>query len=271
MYTDTTPKIAFDDLGEGDVTLLHLSGWCANRTVFRPLLPLAAASHRAIALDWRGHGASATPEGDFGEAELVADAISVIEFAGAERVVPVALAHSGWVAIELRRRLGPERVPGIVLLDWMPLGAPAPFFGALEGLQDEQRWKETRAGLFSMWTTGLDLPALDAHIAEMGEYGEDMWSRAGREIARSFAAYGTPVAALDALAPRCPTLHVYAQPADEAFLRAQREYAAGHPWFRVSQLDARSHFPMFEVPEQLQLAVDEFVATLPAPRHVRVP
>ena len=37
---------------------------------------------------------------------MVADALAVIEAAGIEQVVPVAASHSGWVAIELRRRLG---------------------------------------------------------------------------------------------------------------------------------------------------------------------
>lgn len=262
MYTTTRPRVAFDSLGHGETDLLYLPGWCANRTVFRPLLPLAARAHRALALDWRGHGDSDAPSADFGEADLVEDALAVIAAADADRVIPVALAHSGWVAIELRRRLGADRVPGLVLLDWMPLGAPAPFFVALEGLQDPTQWQSVRAGLFEMWTTGLDIPALDAHIAEMGHYGAAMWARAGREIATSFGAYGTPLAAIDALGGHCPTLHVYAQPADEEFFVAQQQFAAEHPWFHVARLAARSHFPMFELPEALQAAIDDFVATV---------
>ena len=43
---------------------------------------------------------------------------------GADRIVPVALAHAGWVAIELRRRLG-KKIPAIVLVDWIVLDLPA--------------------------------------------------------------------------------------------------------------------------------------------------
>ena len=61
--------------------------------------------------------------------------------------MPVALSHAGWVAVELRRRLGARRVPGIVLLDWMVLGTPSGFDGALAGLQDDTAWADVRAAL----------------------------------------------------------------------------------------------------------------------------
>jgi hypothetical protein len=64
------------------------------------------------------------------------------------------------------------------------------------------------------------------------------------------------------LDPPPPTLHLYAQPADPEFLDAQRRYAAERGWFRVHRLDARSHFPTFEVPGEESAAVEEFVAEL---------
>jgi hypothetical protein len=57
---------------------------------------------------------------------------------GARQVVPLAISHSGWVAIELRRRLG-SRMPVVVLLDWLVLEPPAPFLDALAALQDPER------------------------------------------------------------------------------------------------------------------------------------
>jgi len=98
-------SIAYDDLGKGEPALLLLPGWCANRTVFKNLAPLCGAHRRTLALDWRGHGESGAASEDFGIEELVEDAVSVMEASSAERIVPVALSHAGWVAIELRRRL----------------------------------------------------------------------------------------------------------------------------------------------------------------------
>ncbi|MEU7875812.1 alpha/beta hydrolase [Dactylosporangium sp. NPDC049140] len=261
--TVTTPApIACDDLGTGDPALLFLPGWCGDRTVFDPLLPLTARHRRAIAMDLRDHGGSGRTEADFGTAEVVQDAIDLLGQAGVERVVPVGLSHAGWAAIELRRRLGAQRVPGIVLLDWMVLGPPPGFLDALAGLQRPEAWQEVRSELFAMWTSGIDVDALHHYVEGMAGYGFRHWRRAGREIAAAFAAQGTPLAALERLDTPCPTLHLYAQPGDDAVLAAQRGYAADHPWFRVHCLKARSHFPMFEVPQELAAAVEEFLCTL---------
>src|SRR5262245_42218323 len=116
-------QISYDDLGHGEPALLFLHGWCANRTVFRPLVERCSTHRRTLALDFRGHGRSAVPTSDFGFDGLVEDALAVIEASGAEHIVPVALAHAGWAAIELRRRLR-ARIPKLVLLEWLILEAP---------------------------------------------------------------------------------------------------------------------------------------------------
>ena len=59
-----------------------------------------------------------------------------------------------------------------------------------------------REGLFAMWSTGVSDPAVHAYIASMADYGFDMWSRAGREIERAFAAVPVPLAALINLIPK---------------------------------------------------------------------
>lgn len=262
MHTATELRIAFDDIGDAGPALLFLPGWCGHRTVFRDLLPKSALHHRSIALDWRGHGGSDTPDGDFGNDDLVADALAVIERAGVDRVVPVGVAHAGWVALGVREALGAARVPGVVLVDWMVLGPPPGFLDALAGLQDRGAWESVRAGLFTMWTTGVNLPALDANIAEMATHGFADWARGAREIADQFTKYGSPLAALEQLQP-CPALHVYAQPADDGFLAAQRGYAEEHPWFDVERLDAKSHFPTLEVPASVADSIARFTRRLP--------
>jgi pimeloyl-ACP methyl ester carboxylesterase len=119
-----------------------------------------------------------------------------------------------------------------------------------------------RAGLFAMWTDGVDSPAVHADVASMGEYGVGMWSGAGREIERSFAAEPVPAIAFGDFTPSCPILHVYAQPRDPGHLAAQQACAAEPPWFRVHRVGATSHFPCLEVPDEVAAVVDEFVAGL---------
>jgi pimeloyl-ACP methyl ester carboxylesterase len=244
----TTAGIAFDDVGDGDTALLLLSGWGGPRTVYWPLLTRLAPHVRAIAMDYRGHGGSAPVTGDFGYAELLADAKSVIDAAGVSRVIPVGLSHGGWAALDLRRSLGAARVPAIGLIDWMVLGAPPPFFDALAGLQTDQ-WAAVRERLFTMWTTGVTAPAVHAYIEEMRRADGPMWQRAAREIAKRFAAEPQPLAVIER--DPCPTVHIYAQPADPGYLAAQQDYATGHPWFAAHRVAASSHFPMLEAPDQV--------------------
>ncbi|MBI4965023.1 MAG: hypothetical protein HY913_17240 [Desulfomonile tiedjei] len=57
-----------------------------------------------------------------------------------------------------------------------------------------------------------------------------------------------------------PVLHLYAQPEDPRYFAAQEDFSAAHPWFHVTKLEARSHFPMFEMPDEMATAIERFVA-----------
>ena len=175
-------RIDYTDAGRGEPVLLLLPGWCATRAVFGELARLCASHRRVLALDWRGHGASESATGDFGAVELVKDAFAVVEASGAQQVVPVALAHAGWVAIELRRKLG-ERIPKIILLDWIIFAPPASFESALVALQDEHQCEHTRDRLLSGWLEGVTNPAVSEFVHHvMG----DLVSACGRAPAGRF-------------------------------------------------------------------------------------
>lgn len=252
-------QISYDDRGQGEPVLLFMPGWCAGRTVFDELARQCATRRRTLVLDWRGHGYSSRPSHDFGAADLVDDALAVIEASHADLVVPVALSHAGWVAIELRRRLG-ARIPKLVLLDWIVLEAPPPFLGALQSLQNPEQFEQTRSQLFSMWLHGPHIPALTRYVREdMGSYPFEMWARAGREIGAAYTKAGSPLQALANLEPPVAALHLYAQPDDPGYLAAQQSFSGAHPWFQVSKLDAHSHFPMYEVPDEMAKAIERFV------------
>lgn len=253
-------RIRYDDRGEGGPVLLLLPGWCVSRKVFADLPHLSAARRQAIALDWRGHGESQAAPVPFGAEELVEDAIAVIEASGARSVVPVALSHAGWIAIELRRRLG-DRIAKLVLIDWLVQEAPPPFLRVLEASQSPDRWSTARDLLLSIWLRGVDDDALKCFIpSDMGAYGFDMWARAGREIEAADRRWGSPLAALAGLEAKLPVLHLYAQPDDPRYLAAQQTFASGHPWYSVVKLDARSHFPMFEVPQEMSAEIERFIS-----------
>lgn len=255
-------EIVYDDLGKGEPALLFMPGWCSDRRVFQDLVLRFSVHHRILALDWRGHGESGSSKDDFGNEALVSDALAVIEASKARQVIPVALAHSGWIAIELRRRLG-ACIPKLVLVDWILTEPSQQFLEVLKGMQDPDRWKDAVEEIFSLWLHGVNNnnnPRLINFVRQvMGSYGFDMWARAAREIGRAYAESRSPLYALSLLRPPVSVLHIYAQPPDPNYLTIQQEFASSHPWFSVYRLEARSHFPMFEVPDEMVTAIEQFI------------
>ncbi len=253
--------IEYADLGRGEPALLFLPGWCSTREAFGKLPDMAAQQRRSLALDWRGHGKSGAADRDFGTEGLVEDALAVIAASGARNVIPVSKAHAGWVAIELRRRLK-SRIPKLVLVDWLLLDAPAPFVSVLRNLQDPVHWEESRNRLFATWLEGVsNEEIIDFVRLRMGSFSKEMWGRSGREIAAAYKKHFSPLRALEKLNPALPVMHIYAQPSDPAYYQAQQSFAESHPWFSFHRVNAISHFPTLEVPEEICEAIEKFVAS----------
>lgn len=250
-------RIEYEEHGpaSGDAVLLCLPGWCVDRGFFTQLATHLASHRRVVLLDWRGHGASSAPAGDFGHAELLEDALAVIEASGAKSVIPIAQAHGGWVAIELAKRLG-ARVPGVVALSWLVLEPPPPFLGVLDALVDPARWEGARDRLFAMWTDGAPADVAERVRRGMGAYGFEMWARAARCIGTEYARHASALRAVAALPGPPRVLHLFSQPRDPAFLDAQQGFAREHPWFGVQRLDATSHFPALEAPAATAAAIE---------------
>jgi len=251
--------IDYVDDGLGDPALLLLPGWCGTRAAFDPVRDLLRTQRRVLALDWRGHGASAAPPGDFGEEDLVHDALAVIADSGARSVVPVALAHAGWVGIDLRRRLG-GRIPGLVVVDWMVTEAPQSFLTTLEDIRLDADRDDAIAGLLQKWQGGVTDPDLAGLLADMGAASSEMWDRAAREIEGSYARHGSPLRALSGLEQPLPVLHLVPSEGDPLSFERHRAWAAEHHWYHAAELPARSHFPLFEAPREAADEIERFVA-----------
>jgi pimeloyl-ACP methyl ester carboxylesterase len=251
-------RIHSDDRGSGEPALLFLTGWCSSLERWEKVADRASGRRRVLAFDWRGHGLSDPAPGDFGLDELVEDALAVVEASGVETFVPCAASHSGWVALELRRRLG-ERVPKLVHADWM-LAVPSERYMDVIRQLDSPNWEEARDTLFRIWAAGVDTPDIREVLAVMDRHGEEMWRRSGREIGASYEREGCPLDAFERLEPPAPVLHAYGQPHDPEYLELQRLYAAEHDWFTVLKLDARTHFAMLEEAPRLADAIESFVS-----------
>jgi pimeloyl-ACP methyl ester carboxylesterase len=250
--------IEYEDRGGGEPALLFLTGWCSSRERWENVAEIESARRRVLGFDWRGHGGSGDAPGDFGVEEMVEDALAVVAASGVETFVPCAASHSGWVALELRRRVG-ERVPRLFHADWM-LTVPSERYLEVIRQLDSEEWPQARDTLFTIWAAGVDTPEIRRVLGVMAEHGEEMWRRSGREIGASYARGGSPFEAFAALEPPVPVRHVYGQPQEPAYLELQREYAAEHDWFSVVKLDATTHFAMIEAAPEVADAIEDFVA-----------
>jgi pimeloyl-ACP methyl ester carboxylesterase len=261
---DGGPRLGIDELGHGEPALLLLTGWCSSRARWALAAPRLAARRRVVNFEWRGHGDSERAEQDFGLEELVRDALAVVAASGLHTFIPCSASHSGWVAIELRRRLG-DRVPAIVHLDWMVTEPSSSYMQLIGELQSEQRWPNARDALFEIWRAGDERGEISDAIAVMRQQGGDMWLRSGREIEASYGRHGSPLRALAALAPPPRVLHLYGQPDAQDYLDAQQRFASAHSWFTVRRVPARTHFSMIETPAEVAAAIEEFASGIPEP------
>ncbi|AEI68801.1 alpha/beta fold hydrolase [Corallococcus macrosporus] len=267
VHTRGGARIRYDDVGQGEPALLFLPGWCTTRASFQKLLPRCSAFRRVLSVDLRGHGESEGGGSDFDSTTVLEDLLALVEASGARHIVPVAMSHAGWWALDLRRALGPTRVPRMVLLDWIATEPTPTFLHAVRGLQTE-RWSEVRDTLLQGWLKGLDDASIRRFVRDdMGAFDEAMWARAGREIEAAYAREGSPLHALAALEPMPLTMHLYARPESHDYLAAQVDFGVEHPGFHVLKLPATSHFPALEVPDMVAAGIEALVSAREVPIH----
>ena len=132
----------------------------------------------------------------------------------------------------------------------------------VEGLASPDKWQQARDTLFGIWLEGVNnLEVIKFVREEMGSYSAEMWMRSGREIGAGYIKDGSPLEAFTTLKPHVPVLHIYAQPPEQEYLAVQESFAKDNPWFKVHKLEAKSHFPTFELPDEIATAIKKFVAS----------
>ncbi|MHC2105462.1 alpha/beta fold hydrolase [Methylobacterium sp. CM6246] len=114
--------------------LLLINGWTGDHGIFTPQIRHFSKTHRVVAVDLRGHGASDAPEQDYtmeGFAEDIAWQCRTLGL-----VKPLVIGHSlgGAVALELCGR-HPDLAAGLVMIDTIVLPSPdAAGMAEIEGL-----------------------------------------------------------------------------------------------------------------------------------------
>jgi len=156
--------LAVDDGGEGGPAIVLVHSLAGNSGHWQAQLAHLRASHRAVALNLRGHGLSDPPaNGDYAIESLAGDVAAVADRLGLERFALVGHSMGGGVALAYAG-MHAGRVERLLLLDaigdgtQIPAGEIEPFLAAL----DSPAYAETIEGY---WATisGTD-PAVQARL-----------------------------------------------------------------------------------------------------------
>ncbi len=254
--------ISYQDNGPRDAPVVVLmSGWCHDHRLFDQLVPHLESDLRVLCIDWRGHGADRTPIPDFGYAEQADDVITVLDHLGVDRFLPLSHSHGGWANLEIADRVGTERAPRVLVVDWLMTPPAADFAAGLAAIQDPATWIEGRQGLYDVWLNGQHQERVERHLSEeMSGFDFEMWARSCRVIADAYAAFGSPMQRMAQMREARPITHLYSQPTDPAYEQAQVDFRAGHPWFDYRTLGGPTHFPTLDSPEKIATIVRENVA-----------
>jgi pimeloyl-ACP methyl ester carboxylesterase len=112
-------RLPVSEVGTGPAVVFIHAG-VADRRSWYGVMEIVGATHRALAYDRRGYGASTYDAEPHAEVD---DLLAVLDGSGLDHVVLVGCSNGGPVAFEAAI-LFPERVRALVLVDSAPAGAP---------------------------------------------------------------------------------------------------------------------------------------------------
>ena len=241
-------------IGSGSEGVIVLHGWLGDYTAFTPLLPFLDSDSFSYAfMDYRGYGRSRALSGEHTMQEIAADALSLADHLGWERVH--LLGHSmGGMAVQRIALDAPTRVKSIVALTPVPpTGVPfdeagwALFTGAAE--HDAQRRQ------IIDYTTGNRLsPAWLDYMTRRSRETSDQQAFADYLIAWAKSDFSAEICN-----PNTPML-VLAGEHDPALGMATLQAALmpHYPHAQLEMLPNAGHYPMQETPVYLATRIERF-------------
>lgn len=111
-------KIHFEVYGSGAETILFIPPWSiVHSLVYKAQVPFFAEHFRCVTYDPRGNGKSDRPDDvtSYALHQYLADAMAVLDAAGADRVILIGLSFGGMLA-SLMAAQHPDRVKALILI-----------------------------------------------------------------------------------------------------------------------------------------------------------
>jgi pimeloyl-ACP methyl ester carboxylesterase len=246
--------ISYDDRGAGGPPLVLVHGWGGTRADLAPQMARFAGSHRLVAVDRPGHGASPAPGRSF-TMEQAADALGVLcRELGLAPIVLVQHSYDRLAWAFAARH--PELIAGLVVIDGPTLAGPevdAGFRQFLAGLESDQ-WQEAIWGFANafVFPPGVDQATKESMLAGTLANPQALLVATWK----MFVDFD-PRPAIEAV--RCPVLHIAGSfPSDQAALQA------ACPQAEVAEVRGAGHFIQLTAPDAVNGLIEAFLAKVPA-------
>jgi pimeloyl-ACP methyl ester carboxylesterase len=246
-------ELTYDDEGpreSGNVPLVFLHGWTANRHRWDHQMAHFAATRRVVRLDLRGHGDS-SGQGVRTIAELAKDVVSLLDHLGIERAVPVGHSMGGMIAQTLTLDR-PERVERLVLVDSISRMTYSRGRGLLMGASTLVPFKLfVAANIRRAFAPGFPREEVRAYIKSSAD--------TPREVVMTLYGAMRAFDVLDRVGEiRVPTLMVHGYHDIQLPLKQMLRMAEAYPDAVVRIIDAGHELPV-EKPAELTTALDRFL------------
>jgi sigma-B regulation protein RsbQ len=242
--------LAVEARGRGTPALVFVHGWMCRASYWEPQLAAFAPSHRVVALDLAGHGASGHERERWDIPTLARDVQAVVEQLDLHEVILVGHSMGGPVSLVAAAAM-PERVIGVIGVDtlhdveyeWDP-EFMASFMDSMEA-----DFASTMQGFIGAMFSDPELTLAQRLSADMLEANQ----RVGMGLMRSYESLD--MSALLGASP-VPVICINAAEPNPTRRDTNRKYLVS---FDVVIMEDVGHFLMMEVPEKFN---EQLLATI---------
>lgn len=169
-------EIHYEVRGAGDPAIVLIPGWTNPRAIWGEHPTTLSRSHRVVALDLAGHGASGANRSEWTVAAFGEDIAAVADQLGLERVVLVGFSMGAGVALKAAERLG-DRAVGVVFVDELKDPERRPNPDETEQTIPAMRamWGDTAAVRAFAFTPDAPDSLIEYVVGTMGDEPREHW------------------------------------------------------------------------------------------------
>lgn len=116
VYSFDNTKIKYDVIGNGDVSLVFITGWGGNRKDWFNQIDYFSTKYKIITIDLAGFGESDNTRENWSMYNFGRDVASVVKKLDLDNIILIGFSMGGPVALETAQLI-PDRIIGIIPID----------------------------------------------------------------------------------------------------------------------------------------------------------